>query len=102
MVSSEDRVRTGNTPSELKQAILDNLYYIQGRVPELATMNDWYMALSYAVRDRMMQDWIVSFARMRNENFKIVGYLSAEYLIGRSSATICSTCTISAKKPMPR
>jgi len=34
------------------------------------------------VRDRMMHDWIVSFARIREERLKMVAYLSAEFLIG--------------------
>ena len=58
MPSSLDAARTGNSTADLKQAILDNLYFIQGLVPELATPHDWYMALSYTVRDRMMADWI--------------------------------------------
>ena len=77
-----DEARTGNSVEDLKQAILDNLYYIQGRIPALATPTDWYMALSYAVRDRMMEDWIRGITVMRKENVKVVGYLSAEYLIG--------------------
>ncbi len=82
MPANLDEARTGNSVADLKQAILDDLYYIQGRVPALATPNDWYMALAYAVRDRMMNDWIKSFSLMRHEDIKIVGYLSAEYLIG--------------------
>jgi glycogen phosphorylase len=46
--------RTGTSVALIKQAILDNLYHIQGRIPELATRNDWYMAVAYAVRDRML------------------------------------------------
>jgi starch phosphorylase len=49
------RYQSGRTPAELKQAILDNLYYVQTRIPTLATTNDWYMAVSYAVRNRMMK-----------------------------------------------
>ena len=82
MESTRDQVRTGTTTADLKQAILDNLYYIQGRIPELATHIDWYMALAYTVRDRMMNDWIKAFTFMRKEDIKIVGYLSAEFLIG--------------------
>ena len=82
MQALQDRVRVGRTSAELKQAILDNLYYVQGRVPELATINDWYMALAYTVRDRMMNDWIEAFARARKLPLKVVGYLSAEFLIG--------------------
>ena len=82
METVDDRVRTGRTPAELKQAILDNLYYVQARIPELATTNDWYMAVAYAVRDRMMNDWIQAFGRARHTRVRIVSYLSAEFLIG--------------------
>src|SRR5215472_13299197 len=68
--------------TDLKQSILDNLYYRQGRVPDLAAPYDWFMATAYTIRDRMMHDWIVSFARYRNEHLKMVAYLSAEFLIG--------------------
>ena len=82
METALDRVRVGQTAAELKQAILDNLYYALGRIPEVATTNDWYMALAFTVRDRMMNDWIEAFARERKERVKIVSYLSAEFLIG--------------------
>src|ERR1035438_9753579 len=82
MEASRDQIRTGTSTADLKQAILDNLYYVQGRVPELATPIDWYMAPAYTVRDRAMNDWIKSFSLMRHEDIKMVGYLSAEFLIG--------------------
>src|SRR5271165_3150088 len=82
MEAVQDNVRIGRSPAELRQAILDNLYYVQGRIPELATTNDWYMAVSYAVRDRMMNDWIQAFGRARRTRVRIVSYLSAEFLIG--------------------
>ena len=83
MPSSLDIARTGDTTADLKQGILDNLYFIQGRIPELATPHDWYMALSYTVRDRMMADWIKAFSLMHlGEGIKIVSYLSAEFLTG--------------------
>jgi glycogen phosphorylase len=77
-----DEARTGNSVADLKQGILDNLYYIQGRVPILATPNSWYMALAYSVRDRIMEDFITGFTTVRKEGVKIVSYLSAEFLIG--------------------
>jgi glycogen phosphorylase len=82
MEAVPDHVRTGHSAAELRQAILDNLYYVQTRIPELATTNDWYMAVSYAVRDRMMNDWIEAFGRARHTRTRIVSYLSAEFLIG--------------------
>src|ERR1700760_1071215 len=82
MEAIDDRVRTGNSPAEVKQAILDNLHFVQTRIPELATTNDWYMAVSYVVRDHMMNDWIQAFGRVRGTRHRIVSYLSAEFLIG--------------------
>jgi len=32
-----ENIRTGTSPEALAQAILDNLYYVQGQLPELAT-----------------------------------------------------------------
>jgi starch phosphorylase len=82
MLAAEPHSQTGLTIADLKQSILNDLYYRQGRVPDLATKYDWFMATAYAIRDRMMRDWIVSFARYRNERLKMVAYLSAEFLIG--------------------
>jgi starch phosphorylase len=75
-------IRTGNTTDMLKQAILDNLSYVQGQVPELATKNDWYMAVAYTVRDRMIEHIMRSLKELRRPEVKIVSYLSAEFLMG--------------------
>jgi starch phosphorylase len=82
MPAADDQAQAALTVADLKQSILDDLYYRQGRVPDLATKYDWFMATAYAIRDRMMHDWIESFARYRYEHFKMVAYLSAEFLIG--------------------
>ena len=77
-----ENIRTGITPGALKQAITENLSAIQGRSPDLATRNDWYMALAYTVRDRMMDRWCTTVHLQRDKNFRMVSYLSAEYLLG--------------------
>ncbi len=74
--------RTGTSPEILARAILDNLYCIQGRVPEQATRNDWYMAAAYTVRDRLLQHWIQSVQAFRKRDVRVVSYLSAEFLMG--------------------
>lgn len=74
--------RVTNDSQALKQAILDHLYYTQGKPVNLATLNDWYMAVAYIVRDRMMQNWVNLMHRLYNKDLKIVGYLSAEFLMG--------------------
>jgi len=68
--------------SVLEKDILDNLYYIQGKSAKMATTNDWYMAVAYAVRGRMMKNWIETLHGFTNKQNKLVGYLSAEFLVG--------------------
>ena len=79
---SSGDIRTGTSVGTLKQAILDNLYYVQGLTPELATRNDWYMAVAYTVRDRMLDHFIRSLRVLRQAKTKIACYLSAEFLMG--------------------
>jgi hypothetical protein len=54
--------RTGLSRDALRRAFLDNLYCVQGKFPALATKHDYYMALAYTVRDRMLQRWISTAA----------------------------------------
>jgi len=75
-------IRTGTSAEVLRHAILDNLYYGQGRVPRLATRNDWYMAVAYTVRDRMLDRFIRALERLHRPEAKIASYLSAEFLMG--------------------
>jgi starch phosphorylase len=77
----KERPRTGTSPEILAQAILDNLYYIRGCPPELATRNDWYIALAYTVRDRLLANWVQTLKHLK-EDVKAVSYLSAEFLLG--------------------
>ena len=76
------RRAVGAGSADLKQAILDHLHYTQMRPLQLATRNDWYMALSCAVRDRMLDDWLTSLQHLHRKELKIVSYLSAEFLMG--------------------
>ncbi|MBP1729336.1 MAG: glycogen/starch/alpha-glucan phosphorylase, partial [Deltaproteobacteria bacterium] len=81
--AGEERdVRRGMSSAALKQAILDHLHFTQARTRQLATPNDWYMALAHAVRDRMLDDWLTSLDHLRDKSIKIVSYLSAEFLMG--------------------
>jgi starch phosphorylase len=78
---SEDE-RTALSKSAIKSAFLDDLFYMQGKFPALATENDYYMALAYAVRDRMLQRWISTAAEYTKHGSRTVAYLSAEFLMG--------------------
>jgi glycogen/starch/alpha-glucan phosphorylases len=75
--------RTGLSVATLKQALADNLFYVQGRFREIATKNDLYMALAYTVRDRLLQRWINTIETyLKQKKAKVVCYLSAEFLLG--------------------
>ena len=74
-------------PAEtLRQAVLDNLVCLQGRFPDIADPHDWYMALAYAVRDRMLERWVGTVRTYAEQDVKVVCYLSAEFLIGPQPA----------------
>jgi len=79
---NQKRTRTGLDKESLKRAYLDNLFYIQGRFPEVATDNDFYQAAAYTVRDRMLARWIKSAQTYKRTNARTVCYLSAEFLLG--------------------
>ena len=74
--------RTGLTKDALKRAFLDNLYYVQGKFPALATKHDYYMALACTVRDRLLQRWISTAAAYTRQGSRTVAYFSAEFLLG--------------------
>ncbi len=74
--------RTGLTPEILKRAFLDNLFYVQGKSPEIASLQDYYMALAYTVRDRMLHHWLSSAHTYREQKSRTAVYLSAEFLMG--------------------
>lgn len=74
--------RTGMTVETLKRAFADNLYYIQGKNESLATPYDYYMALAYTLRDRLLHRWINTTSTYIEKDVKSVYYLSAEFLMG--------------------
>ena len=80
--SLDQTVRTGTGITVLKKAFFDNLYYIQGRFPEVATANDNYQALAYTVRDRLLHLWITTAKTYKDTRARTICYLSAEYLLG--------------------
>ena len=75
-------VRTGLSAEFLTRALLDNLRFTQGKLPDSATRNDWYMALAITIRDRLLDPWIRTRQTIRREGVRVVGYLSAEFLPG--------------------
>jgi starch phosphorylase len=74
--------RTGLDKDVIKRAFLDHLFFSQGKFPALATMNDYYLALAYTIRDRLLHRWISTAAAYTEQGARTVCYLSAEFLLG--------------------
>ncbi len=71
------------TPTQLRADVLRHLTFTLGKDAPNASRYDWRMALSYAIRDRVMEPWFASTKRIWAEDRKRVYYLSMEFLIGR-------------------
>ena len=71
-----------NTVEAIKSHLLENLFCLQGKFPAVATKNDYYLALAYTVRERLMHRWILTAETYFKKQSRTVIYLSAEFLIG--------------------
>jgi glycogen phosphorylase len=82
--NGHETIRTGLGADAIAEALIDNLHYLQAKLPQHATHNYWYMALAYTVRDRMLDRYIktVEAITAANTSVKAVAYLSAEFLTG--------------------
>ncbi|HVE11410.1 MAG TPA: glycogen/starch/alpha-glucan phosphorylase [Paraburkholderia sp.] len=74
--------RSGLSAAALQRDIVDNLICLQARFPAIATPHDWYMALAYSVRDRLLSRWAATVQTYAARDARIACYLSAEFLIG--------------------
>ena len=64
-------------------SFLRELNFGQGVSLARATVNDQHLALARTVRQYLMARWLEALAQQRKKPVKAVGYLSAEYLLGR-------------------
>jgi starch phosphorylase len=77
------RVRLTNDEKSVRDSVLYRLKYSLGKNWESATENEIFMAVAYAVRDRVIDRMIETERRYAERNPKRLYYLSIEYLIGR-------------------
>ncbi len=78
----DEDIRTGLSPATIRRAFCDNLFFLLGRFPEVATPNDRFMALAFTVRDRLLKHWVRTAETYRERRSRTVCYLSAEFLLG--------------------
>lgn len=72
-----------NDATEMRKVVLHHLTYSLGKDQSHATLYDWRMSLSLALRDLVVDPWFASTRKTYELKAKRVYYLSMEFLIGR-------------------
>ncbi|MBU0910417.1 MAG: glycogen/starch/alpha-glucan phosphorylase [Proteobacteria bacterium] len=75
---------SAKTAEQFKERIKHHLMSFQGRDPMRAGPRDVYKALSYALRDVLVEKWIETQKNFYAKKSKRVYYLSLEFLVGRT------------------
>ncbi|MEW6519730.1 MAG: glycogen/starch/alpha-glucan phosphorylase [Thermodesulfobacteriota bacterium] len=78
------QIFSARTAEQFKERIKHHLMSFQGRDPMRAGPRDVYKALSYALRDVLVEKWIETQKNFYARNSKRVYYLSLEFLVGRT------------------
>ncbi|TNF18846.1 MAG: glycogen/starch/alpha-glucan phosphorylase [Rhodobacteraceae bacterium] len=74
----------------MKDEILHHIRYSLGKDADHASVYDWRIALSLALRDRMVDHWYRSTRQTYETGAKRVYYLSLEFLVGRLVEDVAS------------
>jgi len=77
-----DPDRSGLMADDVFDGMTEHLFYTLGKLAPSASRHDLYMALSYAVRDRLMTRYLAGIEAINATPTRVVAYLSAEFLIG--------------------
>ncbi len=75
--------KLGLDAQTIRHSLANRLTYTIGKDPVTATDRDWFLALAYAVRDRLAERWMETMRSYYREDAKRVYYFSLEFLIGR-------------------
>ena len=75
--------KLGLDAQTIRHSLANRLTYTIGKDPVTATDRDWFLALAYAVRDRLAERWMETMRSYYREDAKRIYYFSLEFLIGR-------------------
>jgi glycogen phosphorylase len=81
-LDSESDLEPGCDAQTIAKDFVRKLYFEVAKFPGVASVNDHYLALAYAVRDRLLYHWVRSARTYLEGAHRTVIYLSAEYLLG--------------------
>ena len=72
------------TKAELKKSIEDYLKVLYRKDVKEASKQQLFQALAYAMKDKIIDQWIATQKEFEKQDSKIVYYLSMEFLMGRA------------------
>ena len=67
-----------------KKEVKNNVKSLYRRTVEEATPQQLFQAVSYAVKEAIIDDWIATQNQYKKDDPKIVYYMSMEFLMGRA------------------
>jgi len=76
--------RRGTDTDSLRISLMNHLHYTRAKDAFSSTDHDRYLALAYAVRDRLVERWSKTQQAYYNKDAKRIYYLSLEFLLGRA------------------
>ena len=74
----------GLDATSLKRSMINQLIYTIGKDEHTAKDRDWFHAIAYSVRERLIERWMETMRSYYRNDTKRVYYLSLEFLMGRS------------------
>ena len=70
--------------AEFKENVADNVKRLYRRTIEDATPQQLYQAVSYAIKDTIVDNWLATQEKYKKDDPKTVYYMSMEFLMGRA------------------
>ena len=74
--------RAGTSAEEIAVSLRNHMVHTVARPLDRSTTLEKYHGLAAVVRDRLMDQWLETIDHYRKEDVRILGFLSAEYLLG--------------------
>ncbi len=79
-----DHDHEGQDVTSIKHGLANRMTYTVGKDDYTATDRDWYLAIAYVIRDRLIERWMETMRSYYKQDTKRVYYFSLEFLIGRT------------------
>ena len=73
---------------EFKASVENYLMTLYRKAPEEATKQQMFQAVSYAIKEYVVDDWFETHKEFERKDGKIVYYMSMEFLMGRALGNI--------------